>query len=69
MYNKLVDAFPKHQLFYLVGGFYFVVFAGIAALLADPVIGIQNETKDPFRLIGERDGRSVPDWLRCGTRF
>lgn len=53
LYNKLVDIFPKHQLFYLVGGFYFVVFSGIAVMLADPVIGIKNEVQDPNRLIGE----------------
>lgn len=53
MYNKLVDLFPKHQLFYLIGGFYFVVFSAIAIALADPVIGVANDNANPTRLIGE----------------
>lgn len=53
VYNKLVDMFPKHQLFYIIGGFYFLVFSSIACLLADPNIGIRNENQSPQRLIGE----------------
>lgn len=56
MYNKLVDVLPKHQLFYVVGGFYFVLFSGIAVILADPVIGLKNDVRDPWRLIGEKIG-------------
>ncbi|CAM9435695.1 unnamed protein product, partial [Sphacelaria rigidula] len=52
VYNKLVDMFPKHQLFYIIGGFYFLVFSSIACLLADPNIGIRNEHQSPHRLIG-----------------
>ncbi|CAN0028996.1 unnamed protein product, partial [Laminaria digitata] len=52
LYNKLVDLFPKHQLFYLIGGFYFVVFSAIAMALADPVIGVANDDSSPTRLIG-----------------
>lgn len=48
-----MDLFPKHQLFYIIGGFYFVVFSAIACLLADPNIGIKNEEQNPHRLIGE----------------
>lgn len=54
VYNKLVDLFPKHQLFYIIGGFYFVVFAAISVLLADPVIGMPNPVASPTRLIGEK---------------
>jgi AAA family ATP:ADP antiporter len=52
VYNKLVDMFPKHQLFYIVGGFYFFTFATIAYLLADPVTGLANTNADPWRLLG-----------------
>ncbi|CAM9593200.1 unnamed protein product, partial [Discosporangium mesarthrocarpum] len=52
VYNKLIDLFPKHQLFYIIGGFYFVVFMCIALLLADPVIGVENTDADPARLLG-----------------
>ena len=55
LYNKLVDMFPKHQLFYLIGGFYFVVFSSIAIALADPVIGVANDASSPTRLIGEEN--------------
>lgn len=61
LYNKLVDVLPKHQLFYVVGGFYFVLFSGIAVMLADPVIGLKNDQRDPARLIGEEiEGTRVP---------
>jgi len=52
IYNKLIDIFPKHQLFYIVGGFYTVTFSVIAYYLADPVIGIENTKADPYRLLG-----------------
>ncbi|KAJ1452110.1 ADP/ATP carrier protein [Pelagophyceae sp. CCMP2097] len=55
IYNKLIDLFPKHQLFYIVGGFYSVVFCGIAAALASPAtssLSIYNTTASPTRLIG-----------------
>lgn len=53
VYNKLVDIFPKHQLFYIIGAFYFALFAAIAIALADPVIGVQNDATSPTRVIGE----------------
>lgn len=53
VYNKLVDIFPKHQLFYIIGAFYFAVFSAIAIALADPVIGVQNDAHSPTRVIGE----------------
>eukprot|EP00903_Cladosiphon_okamuranus_P017115 g15768.t1 len=52
VYNKLVDIFPKHQLFYIIGAFYFSVFSAIAIALADPVIGVGNDQASPSRLIG-----------------
>ncbi|CAM9492176.1 unnamed protein product [Pylaiella littoralis] len=52
VYNKLVDIFPKHQLFYIIGAFYFTAFSAIAIALADPVIGVQNDAASPTRIIG-----------------
>lgn len=53
VYNKMVDIFPKHQLFYIIGAFYFSIFSAIAIALADPVIGVGNDNASPTRLIGE----------------
>ena len=52
VYNKLVDIMPKHQLFYLMGGSYAVIFALVSLLLAHPTIGIANNDADPTRLLG-----------------
>ncbi|KAG5184352.1 hypothetical protein JKP88DRAFT_269750 [Tribonema minus] len=52
VYNKLLDVFPKHRLFYIVGGFYALAFGVISALLADPVVGLANTKADPTRLLG-----------------
>mmetsp|Transcript_27507 Transcript_27507/g.82583 ORF Transcript_27507/g.82583 Transcript_27507/m.82583 type:complete len:192 (-) Transcript_27507:3-578(-) len=55
VYNKLIDMFPKHQLFYIVGGFYACLFTLIAALLASPPtssFSIENTEADPWRLMG-----------------
>lgn len=57
VYNKLVDIFPKHQLFYIIGAFYFSVFSAIAIALADPVIGVRNDNASPTRIIGEQSLR------------
>jgi AAA family ATP:ADP antiporter len=43
---------PKHQVFYLMGLSYFVIFALIALLLSHPTIGIANTTPDPSRMLG-----------------
>merc|ERR1719486_1592399 len=55
VYNKLIDMFPKHQLFYIVGGFYAGLFTLIACLLATPATAqtsIYNTNASPYRLIG-----------------
>ena len=55
VYNKLIDMFPKHQLFYIVGGFYAALFTLIACLLAAPATAqtsIYNTNASPYRLIG-----------------
>mmetsp|Transcript_43635 Transcript_43635/g.118608 ORF Transcript_43635/g.118608 Transcript_43635/m.118608 type:complete len:542 (+) Transcript_43635:572-2197(+) len=52
VYNKLIDMFPKHQLFYIVGGFYAIAFSIIAACLAHPVWGVENTESSPYRILG-----------------
>ncbi|CAM9648266.1 unnamed protein product, partial [Phaeothamnion confervicola] len=52
VYNKLIDLFPKHQLFYIIGGFYAAVFCLISLMLADPEIGIANTNASPDRWLG-----------------
>jgi AAA family ATP:ADP antiporter len=43
---------PKHQLFYVIGGFYFCLFAFLAFLLSLPGIGISNTEASPYRILG-----------------
>lgn len=50
--NKLLDIFPKHQVFYILGVFYGAVFFVIGLLLMHPTIGLPNTTADPYRVIG-----------------
>mmetsp|Transcript_10335 Transcript_10335/g.39112 ORF Transcript_10335/g.39112 Transcript_10335/m.39112 type:complete len:635 (-) Transcript_10335:48-1952(-) len=52
VYNVLVDIFPKHQLFYIVGGFYILVFMGVSVLLRHPTIGMPNAEASPHRFLG-----------------
>ncbi|KAH8057785.1 TLC ATP/ADP transporter [Aureococcus anophagefferens] len=55
VYNKLIDMFPKHQLFYIVGGFYATLFTIIAVGLALPAtssLSIYNTEPSPYRLLG-----------------
>jgi len=52
VYNKLLDMFPKHQLFYIIGGFYATLFFIISLLLDHPTIGVHNTNPDPSRLLG-----------------
>lgn len=52
VYNKLLDMFPKHQLFYLMGGAYGVLFTIMGLLLMHPTIGLPNTVADPTRFLG-----------------
>jgi len=52
VYNKLLDAFPKHHVFYMMGIFYGVLFSVIGLLLMHPTIGLSNTKSDPSRLLG-----------------
>lgn len=44
--------YPKHQLFYMMGGAYGVLFTGMGLLLMHPTIGLQNTQADPSRWLG-----------------
>ena len=52
VYNKLVDVFPKHKLFYVLGTFYFCVFSSIAFFLSHETVGLPNKIADPARWLG-----------------
>jgi len=52
IYSHLVDILEKHQLFYVIGGFYAVIFLVISLLLANSKVGLQNTAIHPRRLIG-----------------
>ena len=50
--NKLLDLYPKHQLFYMMGCAYGVAFAVMGLLLLHPTIGLPNTKADPTRWLG-----------------
>jgi len=52
LYSKLVNLVEKHKLFYVVSGFYFVVFLIISIMLRIPGIGIFNSVPNPRRILG-----------------
>lgn len=52
MYNKLLDIYPKHHLFYMMGCAYGLIFGIISLLLMHPTIGLANTEADPSRLLG-----------------
>ncbi|CAM9616756.1 unnamed protein product [Chrysoparadoxa australica] len=52
VYNRLVDTVPKHQLFYIIGSFYAVLFFAISIMLANPDTGLANTEPSPYRLLG-----------------
>ena len=51
-YNELYDRFEPHELFYIIGSFYTVLFGTIGVALMHPTYGIQNTDADPSRLLG-----------------
>lgn len=52
VYNKLLDIYPKHHLFYMMGCAYGCLFGVISLLLMHPTIGLANTNSDPSRLLG-----------------
>lgn len=53
IYNRMLDSdLPRHQLFYIFGSFYFLLFTTISMLLRHPTIGLANEQPDQSRILG-----------------
>jgi ATP:ADP antiporter, AAA family len=54
IYNHFLesDTILKHQLFYIFGTFYSVLFTVIALLLMHPTIGLANQQPSPWRILG-----------------
>ena len=52
VYNWLLDRVERHKLFYYFGLAYFLLFAGIATLLADEEIGLPNAIPSSDRWLG-----------------
>eukprot|EP00934_Nitzschia_sp_Nitz4_P007724 Nitzschia sp. Nitz4//scaffold152_size53828//21689//23656//NITZ4_006740-RA/size53828-processed-gene-0.70-mRNA-1//1//CDS//3329537196//7714//frame0 len=53
IYNHLLDSnIPKHQLFYIFGTFYFVLFFAISLLLMNETIGLPNKYQSEDRILG-----------------
>ena len=53
VYNHLLDSdIPKHQLFYIFGSFYFILFTAIALMLMNPKVGLANKYQDESRILG-----------------
>jgi AAA family ATP:ADP antiporter len=50
--NKLLDLYPKHHVFYMMGGAYGVAFTVMGLLLMHPSIGLPNTNSDPSRVLG-----------------
>jgi AAA family ATP:ADP antiporter len=60
VYNKSLDVFPKHQLFYMMGVGYGVLFAGMGLLLLHPSIGLKNTHSSPYRILGWASYGNIP---------
>lgn len=52
IYNFIVDRVARHKLFYIVGGFYSIVFFLITYALTHPTIGLPNTDIGPHRWLG-----------------
>lgn len=52
IYGVLVDRLEKHRLFYIVCGFYGLLFLACGFLLAHPTLGLANESTNLYRLTG-----------------
>lgn len=50
--NKLLDMYPKHHLFYMMGIAYGVLFGIMGLLLLHPTIGLSNIEASPTRFLG-----------------
>jgi len=51
-YNFLVDQFPRHRVFYVLGGLYTGLLLLFYFILKDPTYGLSNTEASPFRMLG-----------------
>ena len=52
IYGKLVDALPRHKVFYVLIAFFSVATLIFGVIFHHPTIGLPNEIADPTRVIG-----------------
>lgn len=48
----MLDLYPKHQVFYMMGGVYGILFGVMGFMLMHPIYGLPNTNADPSRLLG-----------------
>lgn len=52
IYNKMLDIYPKHELFYMMGLSYGAIFTVVGLLLLHPTVGLPNANPSPYRTLG-----------------
>ncbi len=52
LYSKLVDAFPRHKVFYFLTGLYGAIALIMFFCFSDPSMGLANTVKSPYRILG-----------------
>jgi len=52
LYGKLIDRYPRQQVFYVLTAIYGIAALGFAFAFMHPTIGLPNQVADPSRLIG-----------------
>lgn len=52
LYGKLIDAFPRHKVFYVLTSLYAVAALAFAFFLMNPEMGLANAAASPSRIIG-----------------
>lgn len=52
VYSKLIDAFPRHKVFYVLISIYAVLALAFAFFLMNPEYGLANTIKSPTRMLG-----------------
>jgi len=52
LYSKLVDAFPRHKVFYFLTALYGIIAVGMFFCFSDASMGLANTVKSPWRILG-----------------
>jgi len=52
LYTKMIDAFARHKVFYILVGIYAVLAIVFYYFLMHPQYGLANEIEDPYRILG-----------------